>query len=113
VRLLESDLFSALGDERFDLIVSNPPYIGLHEPLPPDVRQEPELALFAGEDGLAIYRRLALEATSYLAPGGTMLLELGDHSWPAAEPLFGPPWRIVAVHPDLAGTPRVLRVMLD
>ncbi len=78
VRFGESDLFAALDDERFDCIVSNPPYVATGEVLEPQVREyEPATALYAGEHGLAIYRRLIPEATGHLAPGGHLLLEIG------------------------------------
>jgi release factor glutamine methyltransferase len=65
---------------RFDWIVCNPPYIKNVErdSLSPDVRDhEPEIALFAGEDGLAVIRRLISEAPQYLAPNGKLLFEIG------------------------------------
>lgn len=78
IRLAESDLLSAAAAETFDLIVSNPPYIPLGEAdtLHPQVRDhEPHLALFAGDDGLAIVRRLLPEAWEHLSPGGYLLME--------------------------------------
>lgn len=72
------DLFGALQEgEKFDLIVSNPPYVKDGEILPADVRREPALALFGGADGLDFYRRLVKEAGQYLSPGGFLLLEIG------------------------------------
>ena len=79
VRFVRSDCFCALEGGRFDMIVSNPPYIPPHEmaELMPEVRCEPELALAGGEDGLVFYRRIAQEAPAYLAPGGWLLFEIG------------------------------------
>ena len=79
VRFVKSDCFAALAGETFDVIVSNPPYIsrGEMETLMPEVRREPELALFGGEDGLDFYRRIACEAGAYLAGGGVLLFEIG------------------------------------
>ena len=78
IRFLESDLFAALADERFDCIVSNPPYVATGEVLEPEVRDyEPATALYAGKDGLAVYRRLIPEAFEHLEPGGHLLLEIG------------------------------------
>ncbi|MBQ8334101.1 MAG: peptide chain release factor N(5)-glutamine methyltransferase, partial [Clostridia bacterium] len=67
------DLFPE--DETFDIIISNPPYISREEMLTlmPEVKQEPELALFGGEDGLDFYRRITREAPAYLAEGGVLL----------------------------------------
>jgi release factor glutamine methyltransferase len=79
VRLLHSDWFSALGDERFDLIVSNPPYIESddeHLSLG-DVRFEPLTALASGDDGLDDIRRILSEAKSRLNPCGWLMFEHG------------------------------------
>lgn len=76
----EGDLFTPLrAEECFDLIVSNPPYLTADEmrALPPDVRQEPALALAGGEDGLDFYRRIAQKAKNHLGPDGHLLLEIG------------------------------------
>lgn len=79
VRFVKSDCFSALAGETFDLIVSNPPYISRAEmeTLMPEVRREPELALFGGEDGLDFYRRITREAGAHLNAGGVLLFEIG------------------------------------
>jgi release factor glutamine methyltransferase len=83
IRFAVSDLFSAFTDAppddvRFDCIVSNPPYVSTSELLEPQVREyEPAAALYAGEDGLTIYRRLIPEAFAHLEPGGHLLLEIG------------------------------------
>jgi release factor glutamine methyltransferase len=79
VRFLHSDWFSALGDERFDLIVSNPPYIESddeHLSLG-DVRFEPLTALASGDDGLNDIRRILSEANNHLLPGGWLMFEHG------------------------------------
>ncbi|MBE5785404.1 MAG: peptide chain release factor N(5)-glutamine methyltransferase [Clostridiales bacterium] len=75
---VETDLFSAIKGE-YDLIVSNPPYISAKdmETLQKEVRFEPPLALYGGEDGLDLYRRIAADYKAYLAPGGAILLEVG------------------------------------
>lgn len=79
VRFVRSDCFAALEGEMFDMIVSNPPYISSEEmaQLMPEVMQEPELALFGGEDGLDFYRRISREAGEYLKDGGVLLFEIG------------------------------------
>ena len=79
VRFVKSDCFAALDGEAFDMIVSNPPYISRAEmaQLMPEVCQEPELALFGGEDGLEFYRRISREAGAYLKKGGCLLFEIG------------------------------------
>jgi release factor glutamine methyltransferase len=78
IRFAVSDLFAALDSQHFDCIVSNPPYVSSNEALEPQVRDyEPAAALYAGEDGLAIYRRLIPQAFAHLEPGGHLLLEIG------------------------------------
>lgn len=78
-RLLRSDWFSALQDERFDLIVSNPPYVASADAhlAQGDVRFEPPTALASGADGLDDIRRIAAQAKAHLAPGGWLLFEHG------------------------------------
>ena len=77
----QGDLFEAVGDdERFDLIVSNPPYIrsDVIDGLSPEVSvHEPRLALDGGEDGLSFYRKIIPEAVRYLVTGGMLFLEIG------------------------------------
>lgn len=75
---VESDL-SERVEGSFDLIIANPPYVAMTDHLEPEVRDhEPEIALFAEESGLAIYRRIAEEAKEHLAPAGTLIVEAGD-----------------------------------
>ena len=92
LRILHSDRFAALPpEERFDLIVSNPPYIPAaeYEALEPNVRDyEPRLALHGGADGLDVYRRLVPEALGRLRAGGTLALEVGAGQAAAVRELF-------------------------
>lgn len=78
VRLLAGDLFEPVASERFDLIVSNPPYVARRDAgsLPPELAHEPELALFGGPDGLEVIRRLVAGAGDRLSPGGWLGIEL-------------------------------------
>jgi len=80
VRFLRGDLLAPVRDERFDVIVCNPPYVesDAFGALQPEVLREPRMALDGGADGLAFYRRLAADAPAYLAQGGTLMLEVGD-----------------------------------
>jgi ribosomal protein L3 glutamine methyltransferase len=79
VRLLRSDLFTALTGKTYDLILSNPPYVGAAamRRLPPEYRHEPEMALAAGRDGLDLVRRILAEAARHLKPGGWLVMEVG------------------------------------
>jgi release factor glutamine methyltransferase len=96
----------------FDLIVSNPPYVGRSEKdsLMREVREhEPEVALYGGEEGYEFYANLIAQAAPRLKLGGLLVLELGHNSLAAVEPLLDlPHWANVAVTKDLAGIDRVL-----
>jgi ribosomal protein L3 glutamine methyltransferase len=89
VRAIESDLFGNLGDNRYDLIVSNPPYVADEEVrrLPEEYRHEPALGLSAGDDGLDLVIRLLSAAPAHLGPGGMLVVEVG-YSQPALESAF-------------------------
>ena len=80
VRLLESDLFAAMADERYDVIVCNPPYVDVDDmsSLPDEYRHEPVLALASGNDGLDFTRRLLREAVSHLTENGILIVEVGN-----------------------------------
>jgi release factor glutamine methyltransferase len=100
------------GSRSFDLIVSNPPYVGRWEAatLPREVRDhEPEVALYGGEEGYELYAALIAQAAQHLKPGGILVLELGHNSLPAVQPLLdAQTWTNVGVTNDLAGIPRVI-----
>lgn len=110
VRFVLSDGFTALLGESFDLIVSNPPYIGDDEELPPEVRgHEPHAALFSGPTGLEFYARLANEAPAHLEDGGLLLLEVGHRQAAEVRALFeGAGWRHDTTRRDLSGVERVV-----
>jgi len=113
VRFVQGDLFVPIGDETFDLIISNPPYIATAEieTLDRDVRDfEPRTALDGGADGLGIYRRLIAETPSHLAPGGSLLLEIGATQESAVHELLKATGRFTEVktHRDAQKLPRVI-----
>ncbi|MDA9826412.1 50S ribosomal protein L3 N(5)-glutamine methyltransferase [Porticoccaceae bacterium] len=89
VRALQSDLFDGLSGQRFDLIVSNPPYVDAVDlaDMPDEYQHEPELALASGDDGLDFTRRLLSEAEQYLTEEGVLVVEVGN-SWVALERAF-------------------------
>jgi release factor glutamine methyltransferase len=97
----------------FDLILCNPPYVEAAAELPRDVREwEPPEALFAGEDGLADYRRLAPQIPPLLAPGGIACIEIGAGQAEAVTALFEAQGLHVVPHRDLGGHPRCLALSL-
>jgi ribosomal protein L3 glutamine methyltransferase len=89
IRLIESDVFNALANERYDLIISNPPYVDAADmsDLPAEYRHEPEIGLSSGSDGLDITKRILREAKHHLTPHGALMLEVGN-SFPALEAQF-------------------------
>jgi ribosomal protein L3 glutamine methyltransferase len=80
VRLLKSSYFSAIGDETYDIIVSNPPYVGARElaGLPPEYSHEPRMALAAGRTGLDGVRSILAGAAHHLRPRGILVVEVGN-----------------------------------
>ena len=113
IDFVQSDLFERIDPEkRFDVILSNPPYITEreYETLMPEVKDhEPSLALLAGEDGLSIYRRLIKDAYPWLKPSGSLLVEIGCAQADAVSKLFKEAgFQGVFVVPDLAGLDRVV-----
>ena len=100
------------GEERFDLITSNPPYIAsdVIPTLAPEVRMfDPSLALDGGPDGLAPYRVIVKEAPRHLVPGAQLLLEIGhDQGAAVSELLTQGGFHAVEIHRDLNGLDRVV-----
>lgn len=90
VSLFAGDLFEPLPTRRYDVIISNPPYVNAESmsTLPPEYRREPALALAGGDDGLDIVRRIIEEARQWLSDDGVLIIEIG-HERAAAELAFG------------------------
>jgi release factor glutamine methyltransferase len=108
------DLMEAIAAHSMDLIVSNPPYVPAtqQDGLQREVRDwEPHVALFAGETGFELYRRLVADAPRVLRPGGWLVMELGFGSLEHVRELLAG-WHDVRVKPDLAGIPRVIAARL-
>jgi release factor glutamine methyltransferase len=115
IDLMHADLFGALGAKKrlFDLIVSNPPYLRTGELslLAPEIRHwEPATALDGGPDGITHYRRIIGQAHEYLAPRGSIVLEIGADMAPAVTELFGRSgcYGSASVYQDYAGKDRVI-----
>ena len=110
VSFLQSDWFSALGDEQFDLVVANPPYVAARDPhlLQDGLPFEPDLALTDGGDGLSCIRRIVGDAPRHLLPGGWLLIEHGYDQAAAVRRLLGDgPYAEIATWQDLSGVDRV------
>jgi len=81
VELVRSDVFAQVDGRRFDLILSNPPYVTAEamDALPPEYLHEPRMALASGDDGLDVVRRLLAQAADHLNPGGILAVEVGHN----------------------------------
>lgn len=80
IQLIQSDLYTALGDKKYDLIISNPPYVNSKSmaALPEEYRKEPQLALAGGEDGMDLVRTIVSQAKQHLTPDGVLIVEIGN-----------------------------------
>jgi release factor glutamine methyltransferase len=118
VRFLSGDLFGPVGNERFDIVASNPPYIADHEKetLMNDVRKyEPHSALFAGPTGLEILFRLISEAPNHLVPSGALMVEISPEQASTVMERMESTGRYsgIRVIKDLPGQARVVRANLQ
>ncbi len=113
LELKNSDIFSGLTAEKFDLIVSNPPYIPAMDitGLQPEVRDfEPINALTDGKDGLSIVKRIIRESPKFLKPKGFLLMEIGINQAREVKEMFDKNlWRKVDILPDLQEIPRMVK----
>lgn len=110
VRFRKSDLLAAFPQDIFDFVVSNPPYVGDSEAdkVQKQVREfEPRIAVFSGEEGMDIYRRLIPQAREALKPGGWFVAEIGFSAEEKVKELLTG-WTDVHVTADLQGIPRVI-----
>jgi protein-(glutamine-N5) methyltransferase, release factor-specific len=116
LRLIKSDVFDALAGQRFDIIVSNPPYVPQKDfdSLQAEVRDfEPQIALTDGVDGLSIIERIVARAPQYLRPGGGLLMEIGFGQAEAVEQMFNRKiWAHFELLDDLQSIPRTVRARL-
>ena len=104
------DLFKPLEGQKFNAIVSNPPYIPTRDlkSLQSEVQREPQLALDGGEDGLNFYRRIANDAPKFLVDGGLLAVEIGINQAAAVKALFAVNFIDVEIVKDLAGLERIV-----
>jgi release factor glutamine methyltransferase len=111
IRFVQGDLLGPVAGENFDMIISNPPYIPARdrENLSIEVREyEPQLALFSGDDGLDVYRRLIPAVYEVLAPSGLVALEIGCGQAEAVGSLLrSAGFEEISFTPDLQGIARV------
>lgn len=111
IRLVWGDGFAAVAGESFDLVVSNPPYVAESQrgSLPPELAHEPEVAVFAGTDGLRVLRQLSAGVACALSPGGGFAVELAPEQAPTVADWCREAGLLdVRTLRDLAGRPRVV-----
>jgi release factor glutamine methyltransferase len=108
-----SDVFAALKDEKFDLIVSNPPYIPVEEFLSLQIEVkdfEPHNALTDGQNGLSIIEKIITRSPDFLKTNGFLLLEIGFGQAEKVRKMFAPEiWKSLEILPDLQGIPRTVK----
>lgn len=112
VQPVNCDVSSAFAFASFDLLVTNPPYVGVSDELAHEIKNwEPQKALFAEDSGLAFFRRLSREARDVIEPGGILLTELGrEQLQPVREIFESAKWMFMKSWKDLSGIDRVLAV---
>lgn len=116
LRFIQSDVYSGLSNLKFDLIVSNPPYISEHDQHEMDssvIKYEPHQALFAEEDGLAIYRRIASGLSNHLTEHGRAYFEIGYKQGKQVKKIMEAylPKADITLKQDFAGLDRMIRVI--
>ena len=105
----KSDLFSKVRpEEKFDIIISNPPYVPIGESLDDEVKYEPDIALFAEENGLKFYREITERAPNFLKSGGWLMFELGIGESDRVRYFMENMFEQITVEKDLAGIDRVI-----
>ena len=115
VSLNVSDWFSNVGKRKFDLIVSNPPYVHPNqlELLSPEVVHEPMLALTDNEDGLNAFKEIATNAQKFMVAGGRLIFEIGFDQGPAVADILNiSGFQDIRVLPDLNGSDRIVSCCL-
>lgn len=115
VQVLESNLFDALADRRYDVIVCNPPYVSQSElaELPPEYHREPALGLLGGEEGLDLVLLILLEAAKHLAEEGILILEVGNAAQALEQRLPQVPWTWIEFERGGEGVLVLTREQLD
>lgn len=116
IELKISDVFANLENEKFDLIVSNPPYVPLREieTLQAEVRNfEPLNALTDQRDGFSIIEKIVKTSPRFLKTGGFLLMEIGFNQSEKGSQMFSPEkWRFIEILPDLQGIPRMIKAQI-
>ena len=112
IEFIQSDLFTKIKNQKFDIIVSNPPYIEtkIIKTLPKDVQNEPKIALDGGEDGLEFYRKISSKAYQYLNRQGYLCFEIGYNQKNTVQKILNDEKRYINIYckKDLCENDRVV-----
>jgi release factor glutamine methyltransferase len=111
IKFIESDIFNGIKKIKFDIIVSNPPYIPSRDILSLDdevKKYDPILALDGGEDGLYFYREIAEKAYDYLKPNGLLVLEIGEDQGQSVKKLLQKSFENIRIKKDYSGNERIV-----
>jgi len=116
LELKQSDIFNSLNDEKFELIVSNPPYISSEDFADLQIEViafEPQIALTDSQNGLTIIEKIVKDAPDFLKSEGFLLMEIGFNQSETVEKMFSSEiWQSVVVLPDLQGIPRMVKAQI-
>ena len=105
----KSNLYEKVrSEEKFDMIISNPPYIPYGTELQPEVQHEPQHALFAHDNGLEFYKKITAQAPEFLKPGGWLMFELGIGESGSVKKVMGQAFADITIEKDLAGIDRII-----
>jgi len=108
ISFIKSDWFNKLDNQKFDCIVSNPPYISEDDPYLSELTFEPSKALVSGDDGLEAIEIISSNAAEYLSPGGKIYIEHGNDQEKEVQKIFElNNWRDIICHRDYGGLPRI------
>ncbi|MDR1926996.1 MAG: peptide chain release factor N(5)-glutamine methyltransferase [Endomicrobium sp.] len=116
INFIESNIFNDIGDKKFDIVISNPPYISETEynSLEPEIGYEPKIALTAKDDGLFFYKEIVSKSSHYLNNDGFIIVELNANKSDEIKQIFLDNLYIdVEIINDYAGLPRILKAKID
>ncbi len=111
IKFIQSDVFKNMKKERFDLIISNPPYIPSKDILTLDdevKKYDPLIALDGGDDGLFFYREIAENATRFLNKGGILVLEIGEDQGQSVKKLLQKNFETIRIKKDYSNNDRIV-----
>jgi release factor glutamine methyltransferase len=116
INFIESNMFNGIGDRKFDIVISNPPYVSEAEYsfLEPEISYEPKIALIAQNNGLFFYKEIGSKSNHYLKDAGFVILELNANKSDEVKQIFlDKLYKDIEIINDYAGLPRILKARVD